>query len=97
MRCATLMRVTSATAHAGKVLSRCGKCLRYMKLISVRPMRIYCPTCEEVLNLPQVPCHLLARGALPRRPACMPMKAPCHSPGLHSVTNMLMQISSTRH
>ena len=41
-------------AHAGKVLSKCGKCARYMKLISIRPMRLYCPTCEEVLNLPQV-------------------------------------------
>ena len=40
--------------HAGKVLSKCGKCARYMKLISIRPMRLYCPTCEEVLNLPQV-------------------------------------------
>ncbi|CAK0787024.1 hypothetical protein CVIRNUC_010240 [Coccomyxa viridis] len=43
----------SPLASSGKVLSKCGKCLRYMKLISVRPMRIYCPTCEEVLNLPQ--------------------------------------------
>ncbi len=41
-------------AYAGKVLGKCGKCLRYMKLISIRPMRLYCPTCEEVLNLPQV-------------------------------------------
>ena len=36
------------------MLGKCGKCLRYMKLISIRPMRMYCPTCEEVLNLPQV-------------------------------------------
>ena len=65
------MRVMSAIAHAGKVLSKCGKCLRYMKLISVRPMRIYCPTCEEVLNLPQVPCHLLAHVPCHRGlPAC---------------------------
>lgn len=40
---------------AGKPLSKCGKCARYMKLISVRPSRMYCTTCEEVLNLPQVP------------------------------------------
>ena len=91
------MRVMPATAHAGKVLSKCGKCLRYMKLISVRPMRIYCPTCEEVLNLPQVPCHLLAHGALPRRPACMPMHDACHASRLHRVTNTRMQISSTIH
>lgn len=38
----------------GKPLSKCGKCSRYMKLISVRPSRMYCPTCEEVLALPQV-------------------------------------------
>ena len=97
MRCATLMRVMSALSHSGKVLSKCGKCLRYMKLISVRPMRIYCPTCEEVLNLPQVPRHLLAQGALPKRLACMPMEDVCHSLRLHYVTNMLMQISSTIH
>ena len=94
---ATLMRSMSATAHAGKVLSKCGKCLRYMKLISVRPMRIYCPSCEEVLDLPQVPCHLLAHAALPRRPARMPMEDACDSPRLHYATNMLMQISSTIH
>ena len=92
-----LMRVTSASAHAGKVLSKCGKCLRYMKLISVRPMRIYCPTCEEVLNLPQVPCHLLAHSARPRRPACMPMETACHSPRPHRVSNMLMHIFFTTH
>ncbi|KAK9917893.1 hypothetical protein WJX75_009329 [Coccomyxa subellipsoidea] len=43
----------SPLASSGKPLSKCGKCARYMKLISVRPSRMYCPTCEEVLNLPQ--------------------------------------------
>ena len=38
---------------AGKPLSKCGKCARYMKLISARPTRLYCPSCEEVLALPQ--------------------------------------------
>ena len=40
-------------ASAGKPLSKCGKCKRFMRLISARPMRLYCPTCEEVLGLPQ--------------------------------------------
>ncbi len=50
-----LMPLVSGLFGAGKPLSKCGKCARYMKLISVRPSRMYCPTCEEVLNLPQVP------------------------------------------
>ncbi len=44
----------SPLASSGKVLSRCGKCRRYMKLIASRPSRLYCPTCEEVYNMPQV-------------------------------------------
>ncbi len=40
--------------RAGKPLSKCGKCRRYMKYISARPQRLYCSTCEEVLPLPQV-------------------------------------------
>ena len=45
----------------GKPLSKCGKCRRYMKYISARPQRLYCPTCEEVLPLPQVRAtHLCA-------------------------------------
>ncbi|GAB4821904.1 hypothetical protein N2152v2_008950 [Parachlorella kessleri] len=43
----------SPLASSGKVLSRCGKCRRYMKLIASRPSRLYCPTCEEVYNMPQ--------------------------------------------
>jgi hypothetical protein len=42
------------TLGAGKPLSKCGKCRRYMKYISARPQRLYCSTCEEVLPLPQV-------------------------------------------
>ena len=33
-------------ANAGKPFSKCGKCNRYMKYIDIRPMRLYCPTCE---------------------------------------------------
>eukprot|EP00884_Botryococcus_braunii_P010708 jgi/Botrbrau1/19639/Bobra.0003s0009.1 len=43
----------STLAESGKPFSKCGKCRRYMKLISGRPTRLYCPTCEEVLDLPQ--------------------------------------------
>ena len=43
---------------AGKVMSKCGKCARYMRLISARPSRLYCGTCEEVFDMPQV-CHTL--------------------------------------
>lgn len=38
---------------AGKPLSKCGKCARYMKLVASRPARLYCPSCEEVWALPQ--------------------------------------------
>lgn len=44
---------TSLWLSAGKPLSKCGKCARYMKLISARPTRLYCPSCEEVFALPQ--------------------------------------------
>ncbi len=39
---------------AGKVMSKCGKCSRYLKFIAARPSRLYCPSCEEVLAVPQV-------------------------------------------
>uniref|UniRef100_A0A2P2LI91 DNA topoisomerase n=1 Tax=Rhizophora mucronata TaxID=61149 RepID=A0A2P2LI91_RHIMU len=43
----------SPLANTGRVLSKCGKCLRYMKYISSQPSRLYCGTCEEVYFLPQ--------------------------------------------
>ncbi|XP_059446946.1 DNA topoisomerase 3-beta isoform X1 [Corylus avellana] len=43
----------SPLADSGRALSKCGKCLRYMKYISVQPARMYCGTCEEVYYLPQ--------------------------------------------
>ena len=43
----------SPLADSGKNLSKCGKCLRYMKYISTQPSRLYCNTCEEVYYLPQ--------------------------------------------
>jgi hypothetical protein len=43
----------SPLADSGRLLSKCGKCGRYMKYISTQPMRMYCVTCEEVHYLPQ--------------------------------------------
>ncbi|XP_040935279.1 uncharacterized protein [Gossypium hirsutum] len=43
----------SPLADSGRNLSRCGKCLRYMKYISAQPQRMFCGTCEEVYYLPQ--------------------------------------------
>ncbi|XP_031381136.1 DNA topoisomerase 3-beta isoform X2 [Punica granatum] len=43
----------SSLADSGRPLSKCGKCLRYMKYISTKPPRLYCNTCEEVYDLPQ--------------------------------------------
>ncbi|KAM7277602.1 hypothetical protein ACFE04_004736 [Oxalis oulophora] len=43
----------SPLADSGKPLSKCGKCLRYMKYISTQPARLYCGMCEEVYYLPQ--------------------------------------------
>lgn len=43
----------SPLADSGRLLSKCGKCGRYMKYISTQPMRLYCVTCEEVYYLPQ--------------------------------------------
>ncbi|XP_028759686.1 DNA topoisomerase 3-beta [Neltuma alba] len=43
----------SALTDSGRTLSKCGKCLRYMKFISSQPPRLYCNTCEEVYYLPQ--------------------------------------------
>ncbi|KAB1203333.1 DNA topoisomerase 3-beta-1 [Morella rubra] len=43
----------SPLADSGRTLSKCGKCLRYMKYISMQPSRLYCGTCEEVYYLPQ--------------------------------------------
>ncbi|KAL8143853.1 hypothetical protein V2J09_016885 [Rumex salicifolius] len=43
----------SPLSDSGRALSKCGKCLRYMKYISMQPQRLYCSTCEEVYYLPQ--------------------------------------------
>jgi DNA topoisomerase-3 len=43
----------SPLASSGKVLSKCGRCGRFMRLIASRPSRLYCNTCEEVFAMPQ--------------------------------------------
>lgn len=48
-----LTPLTLPTLSAGKPLSKCGKCRRYMKFIAARPSRLYCPVCEDIYNLPQ--------------------------------------------
>ncbi len=85
----------SPLASSGKVLSQCGKCRRYMKLIASRPSRLYCPTCEDVYNMPQVRCSSVVcvhagigatrqASLLPRActgPACRPLtQPPTHLP-----------------
>jgi len=40
-------------SESGKPLSRCGKCHRYMKLITAEPCRLHCAHCDETYSLPQ--------------------------------------------
>lgn len=40
-------------AQSGKNLSKCGKCMRYMRYIPLKPQRLYCVTCEQTYSLPQ--------------------------------------------
>ena len=42
----------SSLADSGKPISKCGNCRRFMKLIMAKPVRLYCPTCNQTLNLP---------------------------------------------
>ncbi|XP_054629271.1 DNA topoisomerase 3-beta-1 isoform X3 [Dunckerocampus dactyliophorus] len=49
-----LMEVSfSPIAAAGKPLSRCGKCHRFMKFIQAKPSRLHCSHCDETYSLPQ--------------------------------------------
>lgn len=40
---------------AGKPLSRCGKCRRYLKLIASQPPRMHCANCQDTYSLPNGP------------------------------------------
>ncbi|KAI8060150.1 DNA topoisomerase [Gongronella butleri] len=42
----------SPLAATGRPLSKCGKCRRYMKYISLKPNRLHCATCDETYSLP---------------------------------------------
>lgn len=42
----------TSLAESGKPFSRCGKCLRYMKLVATRPQRLFCPNCNDTYSLP---------------------------------------------
>ncbi|KAH8552837.1 DNA topoisomerase [Umbelopsis sp. PMI_123] len=42
----------SPLASTGKVMSKCGKCKRYMKYIALKPNRLHCKTCDETYSLP---------------------------------------------
>ncbi|CAO0801488.1 unnamed protein product [Mucor circinelloides] len=42
----------SPLAATGRPLSKCGKCKRYMKYISLKPNRLHCATCDETYSLP---------------------------------------------
>ncbi|OZJ02901.1 hypothetical protein BZG36_04922 [Bifiguratus adelaidae] len=43
----------SPLAATGKIMSKCGKCKRYMKYIGLKPQRLHCKTCDETYSLPQ--------------------------------------------
>lgn len=36
----------------GKPFSRCGRCLRFMKLVDSKPQRLHCSVCNESYNIP---------------------------------------------
>eukprot|EP00796_Vickermania_ingenoplastis_P008249 gene8249-5770_t len=43
----------SAISAAGKPITRCGNCMRYLKHLDTRPQRLYCAYCEVTFSLPQ--------------------------------------------
>jgi DNA topoisomerase-3 len=43
----------STLTSMGKPFSRCGKCRRFMKLVSSKPQRVYCEFCKDTYNLPK--------------------------------------------
>lgn len=42
----------TSLVDSGKPFSRCGKCKRFLKLITAKPERLVCPTCNETYNVP---------------------------------------------
>jgi len=43
---------STVESTSGRLLSKCGKCKRWMKYIALRPERLYCSTCEDTYLLP---------------------------------------------
>jgi DNA topoisomerase III len=73
----------------GKPFSKCGKCLRYMKIIYCRPTRLYCTQCDATYALPQVGAIRLAKQTtcpldgfelLLHVVGCKPPKSQCFCP-----------------
>jgi DNA topoisomerase-3 len=60
---------TQMQSSQSRALSRCGRCRRYLQFVSVKPQRMYCPTCEDAWSLPQ---GVLVKGgdASARCPLC---------------------------
>lgn len=60
---------TQMQSSQSRPLSRCGRCRRYMQFVSIKPQRMYCPTCEDAWSLPQ---GVLVKGgdASARCPLC---------------------------
>ncbi|XP_065835336.1 DNA topoisomerase 3-beta-1-like [Oscarella lobularis] len=40
-------------SETGKPLSKCGICRHYMKLVTAKPTRLHCKTCDKTYRLPQ--------------------------------------------
>ena len=60
---------TQMQSSQSRPLSRCGRCRRYMQFVSIKPQRMYCPTCEDAWSMPQ---GVLVKGgdASARCPLC---------------------------
>ncbi|MCL4135961.1 UNVERIFIED_CONTAM: hypothetical protein GTU68_032198 [Idotea baltica] len=43
----------SPLSAAGRPLSRCGKCRRYLKLVETKPVRLHCIACDDTYSVPQ--------------------------------------------
>ncbi|KAB7499440.1 DNA topoisomerase 3-beta-1 [Armadillidium nasatum] len=42
----------SPLSAAGRPLSRCGKCRRYLKLVETKPIRLHCVNCDDTYSVP---------------------------------------------
>ncbi|KAH3764837.1 DNA topoisomerase 3-beta-1 [Pelomyxa schiedti] len=44
---------SNVASTKGKLLTKCGKCRRYLKYLPCKPSRLYCMNCEDTYSLPQ--------------------------------------------